>query len=100
MRKRFTTIVVALAAFGLLTPVHACGPNTVALIENLRTMDKPPMFRCGAEFNQMLERAHQKDWKGAVKAYEAHLAGIGKWQAGTADATATLAHLRRMAGAK
>lgn len=76
---------------------HACGGDTAAMFEAAPTMTEMPMFRCGADFNKALSLAHAKDWKGALAAYEAHLAGIGKWQADSADARAALAYLRRMA---
>jgi hypothetical protein len=40
-------------------------------------------------------RAQKKDWKRALAAYEAHMAGLGRSQAGTPNATETLAYLRR-----
>jgi hypothetical protein len=63
-------------------------------------MKEPPQFRCGKEFNDMLAYAHKQDWKGALVAYEAHLANLGKWEAGSANATETLAFLRRKADAR
>jgi hypothetical protein len=95
MHKRF-----ALALVFVLTgaaAVLACGPRTVALIEAVAEMERPPMFRCGSEFNEMLARAQKKDWKGALAAYEAHLANLGKWEAGFPNAAETLAFLRRKA---
>jgi hypothetical protein len=75
----------------------ACGPRTVALIERVVAMERPPMFRCGPEFNEMLARAQKQDWKGALAAYEAHLRGIGKWEADSANVRETLDFLRRKA---
>src|SRR5262245_17856940 len=75
----------------------ACGPRTVALIEAVAAMERPPMFRCGPEFNEMLARAKKKDWKGALAAYEAHLTGIGKWETGSANTRETLDYLRKKA---
>jgi hypothetical protein len=95
MHKRF-----ALALVFVLTgtaAVLACGPRTVALIEAVAEMERPPMFRCGSEFNEMLARAQKKDWKGALAAYEAHLSGMGKWEADSANARATLDFLRKKA---
>jgi hypothetical protein len=48
----------------------------------------------------MLARAQKKDWKGALAAYEAHLAGLGKWEAGSANASETRAYLQRMSQAR
>jgi hypothetical protein len=48
----------------------------------------------------MLARAHKKDWKAALAAYEAHLANIGKWEAGSANALETLTFLREKANAR
>jgi hypothetical protein len=99
MHKRLALIVV-LVLFGAASTALACGPRTVALIENVTAMDAPPMFKCGGQFNEMLARAHKRDWKGALAAYEAHLATHGKWEAASANALETLAYLRRKAEAQ
>jgi hypothetical protein len=99
MRTRFV-FALPLVLFGATSTALACGRDTVALIEGVTAMDKPLLFKCGTEFNQMLVRAHRKDWKGALAAYEAHLALVGKPQAGSADASRTLAYLRQKADAQ
>jgi hypothetical protein len=93
MLSRFALALTLFAA----APAFACGSRTVALIESAIAMEQPPLFRCGSEFNEMLIRAHKKDWKGALAAYEAHLAHLGKWEAGSENAKETLAYLRRKA---
>jgi hypothetical protein len=93
-------LALLFAVFGAAPRAVACGPGTVALIERVTAMDEPPMYKCGREFNEMLTRAHKKDWKGALAAYEAHLANLGKWEAGSANAAETLAFLRRKADAR
>jgi hypothetical protein len=69
----------------------------VDLLQKLSTMKAAPEMRCGSEFNQMLALAYKKDWAGALNAYKAHLAGMGRPQAGTPDAQETLAYLAKMA---
>jgi hypothetical protein len=96
MRKWSVTIAISFALLGAATACLACGPGTVALVQRVMKMEKPPLYRCGSEFNEMLARAQKKNWKGALAAYEAHLAGLGKWEAGSANATETLAFLRQM----
>ena len=49
---------------------------------------------------ETLERAHKKDWAGALKAYQAHLKVRGSTYVATADEKATLDYLTRMARAK
>jgi hypothetical protein len=93
-------LVLALAVFGSASTALACGPSTVALIESLTIRDRPPLFRCGSQFNKMLADAHKKDWRGALAAYEAHLANLGRWEAGSSNALETLAYLRRKAEAQ
>jgi hypothetical protein len=93
-------LALALVLSGAASATLACGPGTVALIELVAAMTKPPMFRCGPKFNEMLAHAHKNDWKSALAAYEAHLAGLGKWEANSANASETLAFLRRKAGAQ
>jgi len=100
MRTRVLTVSASIVLIGAATTALACGPGTVALIERMVSTQEPPRYRCGSEFNEMLARAQKKDWKGALAAYEAHLAQMGKWEAGSANASQTLAYLRRMAQAK
>ncbi len=100
MQQRFLAIALSFALCGASTTGLACGPGTVALIQRMVTTQEPPRYRCGSEFNEMLARAQKKDWKGALAAYEAHLAGLGKWEAGSANASETLAYLRRMSQAQ
>jgi hypothetical protein len=95
MHNRFALALV-LVLSGAVAAL-ACGPGTVALIESVAAMERPPMFKCGPDFNEMLARAQNKDWKGALAAYEAHLSGIGKWEAGSANARETLDFLRKKA---
>jgi hypothetical protein len=97
---RSFALALSLVLLGAASAAHACGPGTVTLVESVTAMTKPPMFRCGSHFNEMLARAHKSDWKGALAAYEAHLAGLGKWEAGSANASETLAFLRRKAGSQ
>lgn len=97
MHKHFALALV-FVLFGAAAAL-ACGPRTVALIESVAAMEVPPLFKCGPKFNEMLARAQEKDWKGALAAYEAHLSGIGKWEAGSANARDTLDYLRRKAEA-
>ena len=99
MRTRFV-LALPFVLFGATSTGLGCGRDTVALIEWMMAMDEPLLFRCGSDFNEMLVRAHNKDWKGAVAAYEAHLALVGKQQAGSADASRTLAYLRQKADAQ
>jgi hypothetical protein len=98
MRNPLLAALVATTAFSV-TEASACGPDTAALMRRVPDMAAAPAFRCGTHFNDALARAQKKDWKGALAAYEAHLATLGKWQAGSADADATLTFLRRMAAA-
>ena len=79
MHRPFS-LALALVLSGAVSAALACAPGTVALIEQVAAMTKPPMFRCGPKFNEMLANAHKNDWKGALAAYEAHLAGL--WQMG------------------
>jgi hypothetical protein len=95
MHKRIALVLVFVLS-GVAAAL-ACGPRTVALIESVMAMERPPMFRCGSEFNEMLARAQKQDWKGAFAAYEAHLRGIGKWEADSANARETLDFLRKKA---
>ena len=97
MPRWSVTVAIAFALCGASTPVLACGPGTVALIERMVTTQEPPRYRCGSEFNEMLARAQKKDWRGALAAYQAHLAHLGKWEAGSANAAvanATTATMR------
>jgi hypothetical protein len=98
MQKLFATLVIS-SVLGTATAL-ACGPGTVALIERVITTDEPPRYKCGAEFNDMLARAQKKDWKGALAAYEKHLANLGKWEASSANAAETLAYLRKKSAAR
>ena len=93
MHRRFV-LALAFVASCAATAL-ACGPRTVALIEAAAAAEamKPPLFRCGPMFNEMLVRAHKKDWKGALEAYEAHLRG----RASTADEREALDFLQRKA---
>ena len=93
-------LVLLLVLLGSASTALACGPGTVALIESVTAMHEPPMYKCGREFNEMLARAHKKDWQGALSAYEAHLANLGKWEADSANASQTRAFLRRKADAR
>jgi hypothetical protein len=93
MRGLLATLVIS-SVLGTTT-APACGPGTVALIERVVTMDEPPRYKCGAEFNDMLARAQKKDWKGALAAYEKHLANLGRWEVDSANASETLAYLRK-----
>jgi hypothetical protein len=99
MRTR-CVLALPIVLLGATSTALACGRDTVALIESVTAMDKPLLFNCGSEFNEMLVRAHRKDWKGALAAYEAHLTLVGKPQAGSADASRTLAFLRQKAEAQ
>jgi hypothetical protein len=99
MNKRFA-IALAFAVFGGAPTALCCGPGTVTLINRVTAMAEPPAYKCGREFNEMLARAHKKDWKGALAAYEAHLANLGKWEAGSANAMETLTFLREKADAR
>ena len=96
MHKHLMAAFIAIAAFGSVSQAHACGPDTVALLRNVQKMEKPPLFRCGTDFNDVMARVHVKDWKSALAAYESHLTHLGKWEAGSEDAKATLEYLRRM----
>ena len=100
MQWRLVIVAMVFVLCGAATPALACGPETVAVIEAYTKSGDTPRFRCGAEFNEMLARAQKKDWKGALAAYQAHLAGLGKWEAGSANASETLAYLRRMSQAR
>ena len=97
MRKLLFSTMFALATVGAMAPASACAPDTVALLETVPAMKQPPAYRCGSDFNTVLTLVHKRDWKGALAAYEQHLSGFGKWQAGSADAKATLAYLREKA---
>jgi hypothetical protein len=99
MLKRFG-LALQLVFFTTTAPAFACGAGTVALIESVMAMDKPPVSRCGSEFNEMLASAHKKDWKRALAAYEAHLAKVGKRRGVSANESETLDFLRRKADAQ
>ena len=99
MDKR-SAIAFALAVFGGAPAALCCGAGTVALIERVRAMAEPLAYKCGREFNEMLARVHKGDWKGALAAYEAHLANLGKREAGSENALATLTFLREKADAR
>ena len=100
MRKSLVAAMISLAVIAGATSAQACGPNTLALLKSIEHMKEPPMFRCGTDFNNVLARFHKKDWKGALTAYEAHLANLGKWQAGSKDAVAVLAYLRKLVSSR
>jgi hypothetical protein len=95
-RLIFSLLLCTVAA----SPALACGKNTVAWIEHVMVSDTRPLFLCGSEFNEMLARVQKKDWKGALAAYKAHLANVGRWEAGSADAIEALAYLERKAQAR
>ncbi len=97
MRKLFF-IAVMTAAVVAASGANACGPNTLELLKQVATMQAAPAYRCGSAFNAFLHAFHAKDYPGALAAYEAHLKGLGKPFAGTPDAEATLAYLRKLAG--
>jgi hypothetical protein len=96
---RRSALALLFAFFGAESAL-SCGPGTVALIERVIAMQEPPKYRCGAEFNEMLARAHKKDWKGALAAYETHLTNLGKSEVGSANALETLAYLRHPLGSR
>src|SRR5262245_16371434 len=99
MMYRYALLVAAtLAVFG--SQAHACGPTTLDMVKAMDTVDKPPLFRCGSDFNKPLELAHRKDWAGPLTHYQAHLRGLGRWEAGTKQANDTVEYLRMMARAK
>lgn len=75
----------------------ACGPKTLEMVKMMEAASEPPVFACGQDFNELLKRAHQKDWPGALQSYEAHLKGLGRSDAGTPQAAETIAYLNDMA---
>jgi len=94
---RYALILVA-ALWCLSGQAHACG--TLELVKSMPSAKEVPLFRCGSEFNVTLERAHKKDWAGALKAYQSHLKVRGSSYVATADEKATLNYLTTMARAK
>ena len=100
MRRPTVQLIVIVGVWAWTLPAVACGPNTAALVKSVEAMDKPPLFRCGSHFNDMLAHAHRKQWPGALKAYQAHLKWIGKSGAETADEKATLQYLQQRARTK
>jgi hypothetical protein len=96
---RFAFVPALLSLFFMSqSTTHACGSKSLSIVKAMSSADKPPLAQCGSDFNLTLQRAHKKDWAGALEAYQAHLKGIfGRSNAGTADAKATLQYLSRMA---
>ena len=97
MLNRFA--VVPVFAFGMITAANACGPGTVELVQRVAKMEKAPLYKCGPEFNDMLVFVQKHEWKAALAAYEAHLGGLGKWEAGSDSANETIAFLRQKVAA-
>ena len=97
--SRFAVIPVLFALFFLnQSAARACG--TLELVKSMPSVKEVPLFRCGSDFNVTLERAHKRDWAGALKAYQAHLKVRGPSYVATADEKATLDYLGQMARAK
>jgi hypothetical protein len=83
MQRLFGPVAMLCILFAGATTALDCGSQTVALIQNVEKDKEPPLLRSGSDFNNMLDRVGKKDWKGALVAHEAHLKGLGKWQAGS-----------------
>lgn len=93
MKARVIILAGVLAVFASGN-ADACGPGTLAMVKSLENVDRPPLLRCGSGFNEFLKLAHQKNWPAALAAYEAHLSGIGSWEANTPEAAQTLEYLK------
>ena|ERR1700733_1601454 len=93
-------LILALAIIGFASPAKACSGNTIELIKSIEKMPEPPRYWCGLEFNRFVEAVSNKDWQGALLAYQAYLAKIGKPRSETADATDTVKYLQARASGK
>lgn len=97
MISRSALAAFATALFAFTGTALACGPKTLEIVKAMEAAKEPPAFGCGSDFNDLLKRAHAKDWAGALQSYEAHLEGLGRSDAGTPQAVATIAYLKDMA---
>lgn len=96
--RKLCFIATVVATVAAASGANACGPDTLQLLKRVETMQEAPAYRCGSAFNAFLHAFHAKDYAAALAAYEEHLKGFGKPFAGTPDAEATLAYLRKLAG--
>lgn len=99
MRKLMSLAAATLLALSCAGPAAACGA-TIALLESVSNGGEVPLFRCGREFNEMLDAAGKKNWKRALASYKAHLGNLGKWQADSAESREALAYLEKKAAGK
>lgn len=78
------------------TAALACGAD-IKLMETVSQGGKPPLLRCGREFNEMLNHVSKHEWKAALASYKSHVGNLGKGFSDSADAKAALAWLEKKA---
>ncbi len=95
MRAANVAFVACLLA-ATSTAALACSADT-KLMEMVSRGGKPPLLRCGREFNEMLDHVSKHEWKAALASYKSHVGNLGKTFAEGADAKAALAWLEKKA---